>query len=914
MSSSNFPPARPRERPVDNRESLLRASILETAVELGVGNNNTVAKWMFDTVDEGDEDLDSSLSPSLTYASTSTTSTANSDESSLWASASSHPHQPGVGFNGKSPTSLDHVVQYSHNDGLSPASQPPTQRTIHFDLSATPEPRSVSPLPPSKHKKLKKNKPDGYDSDGGYMSDGGKQKEKKKKDRIWRRKDKSDGNATEYESDGGYLSETAASMKKKKKEKEKKSKKDNSKVPDGTNTDYESDGGYMSVSSLGRSKKSKKQATTPSTPGDESDGAYMSESSTKKKRFFRLNSRSSKKKSDKLDSPVDDYIPPVPSLPSLPLPLPIAERFARSDTPNSMDTRTITPVPSERTFSSSRASDDTYMSSRTSVNSSLESPKGLTNAFKDAESVRSPSIDVLASFSKRALAEHSQRIGAHPLSQSSSADSLKDSSSRSPSQVQSSSATVPTIAIPKPKRNPSVKRTPQISAPNTSTLAATRHVPVPLILTPPTPANGLFPTHRSASSAPSPMESSTPSSASLNTPMSITNSPFDALAVKHRTADVPRSPSPHPFTYPSPLPSPLPLNSPVFGQSEDPPTPSGTNPGYRNRILGYYDLPPPSPPPSGPLPNLPPPPPLDDNPRPRSPFANGRLPGQRSASSDGIPTEIKPPSTPIWKTGSNTANPPPSSPYRSPSRAATSPAPGTPSSGAIPSPSTPLFLQRSLGQPQRGRESPFPTRPVLPKEESADLVRRTSVAKHALRPNSPNLAVPSLRVGHRPPLSASPYAGERDFQQQQLDAHWQPRSASALGTRRPSGEEVRNLWATDESVDYAISHDNSSPGNSSNADIDAVLDMLKDDAQRTSDEISELYGDKRSTLYLDDEEPGGRYSVWSQHSRPVSILDGERSANVREKLVKRVEAMYGKDMVPPVPRLPTNNPPREGMF
>ena len=52
--------ARP-PRPVDqqnpeNRGSLLRASIRESARELGVGSNRTVANWIFNPVDEENED------------------------------------------------------------------------------------------------------------------------------------------------------------------------------------------------------------------------------------------------------------------------------------------------------------------------------------------------------------------------------------------------------------------------------------------------------------------------------------------------------------------------------------------------------------------------------------------------------------------------------------------------------------------------------------------------------------------------------------------------------------------------------------------------------------------------------------------------------------------------------------------
>lgn len=48
---------RPRTRKRDS-DSVLRASVLDAAIELGIGNK-TVAKWMFSPVEEGDEEEES---------------------------------------------------------------------------------------------------------------------------------------------------------------------------------------------------------------------------------------------------------------------------------------------------------------------------------------------------------------------------------------------------------------------------------------------------------------------------------------------------------------------------------------------------------------------------------------------------------------------------------------------------------------------------------------------------------------------------------------------------------------------------------------------------------------------------------------------------------------------------------------
>ena len=49
-------PQRAEQAQPENRGSMLRASILESALELGVGSNRTVANWIFNPVEEGDEE------------------------------------------------------------------------------------------------------------------------------------------------------------------------------------------------------------------------------------------------------------------------------------------------------------------------------------------------------------------------------------------------------------------------------------------------------------------------------------------------------------------------------------------------------------------------------------------------------------------------------------------------------------------------------------------------------------------------------------------------------------------------------------------------------------------------------------------------------------------------------------------
>ena len=87
------------------------------------------------------------------------------------------------------------------------------KHTVHFSTSSNSTHSNHGPAPISPrraaHNKLRKAKPDGYESDGGYVSDGTRKKSKKK----FKKKDK-DGTVTnDEESDGGYLSEASAKRK-----------------------------------------------------------------------------------------------------------------------------------------------------------------------------------------------------------------------------------------------------------------------------------------------------------------------------------------------------------------------------------------------------------------------------------------------------------------------------------------------------------------------------------------------------------------------------------------------------------------------------------------------------------------------------------------------------------------------------
>ncbi|TFY70587.1 hypothetical protein EVG20_g2423 [Dentipellis fragilis] len=221
--------------PYNRNSNALRASVLDAALQLGIGSSRTVENWMFNSVTEEDEEEpEDAPTPALT--STSTTS----EESSPSFSLPTVTGRPDTAYTEEWKAHIAHP-QDAH---LLPA---------------------ASPAKPASKSKLRKPRKDGYESDGGYVSESGRKDKAKKKEKEKKSKKgkDTDGTETEMESDGEHLS----GMKKKKSKKEKKSKKDD----DGYDT---SDGGYLSEASGGKKKrsffrlgsKSKKSAAVPATP------------------------------------------------------------------------------------------------------------------------------------------------------------------------------------------------------------------------------------------------------------------------------------------------------------------------------------------------------------------------------------------------------------------------------------------------------------------------------------------------------------------------------------------------------------------------------------------------------------------------------------------------------------------------
>ncbi|EMD35777.1 hypothetical protein CERSUDRAFT_74615 [Gelatoporia subvermispora B] len=829
---NTFPVPRPqRGRPADNRDSGLRASILESALELGVGSSRTVAHWIFNAVPEEGEEADaeeeSTISPSLTYG-----STATSDASSLSSLPSSNLH-PGV------------------------AALNPPQRSIQFAVSAPPEPLTMTPSPAPapatgffRPNKLRKARSNGYESDGGYLSDGGKGK--KEKEKKSKKKVKESGNATEHESDGGHLSESS-------KKKGKKGKKGKDADVMSPATDYDTDGGGISrLPGMGRTRKT---SVMSPTIGDESDGGNLSEASTKKKRFFRLNSRSPRKRKDSASggSPQQEEIPPVPALP--PVPLPIHEMFSRTGTPSLDSTpdesRTVTPIPSVSVTVDRPSHDVPAPPMDMSDAASIRTHDGLTKAFRDAESVRSPSIDVLSTFRALARPKAGSFDSVHPYARM----------YQGPPSPQPPSS--PMVVSPP---NATSSR-PKISAPNTSTLVP-KHVPMPLVLTPASPAHA-------QRLVPSP----DPDYIFITPPVTPTGT--------SRPPSSPRSAGvTSEFLVPALTTQP---------SQAAPPSPTG-----RSHLLGYYDLPPPTPPPQGPLPAVPPETPAAQSPASStaSPVTEARRPVLRNVSSL---SRINLPAGPPGPPPSRELPTPPDSTGRAPISRAPSAFRASPVPPEVPS------VAQPIPPSQRGRQSPFPVQPVLPRTESSDLVRRTST--RALRVVASSNA---LQARGASPASADG-RGESWFERspaskEQLRVHWQPRSASALEKRTEDffeDDASNTAPAPAPTLRERGSWVQEFVPRSPRSSFEDDLDLDDDRSLYTSEEHASPGGHDMLTPGEDGDDM--RSSVWSDANSRTSFMDGERSAKVHERLLKQVEQMYGKaEPIPPVPHL--NYPMRNGSF
>ncbi|KAH8824948.1 hypothetical protein DL96DRAFT_151161 [Flagelloscypha sp. PMI_526] len=342
------PAVQPQPGEAKSRDSnALRASVLDAALELGIGRNSTMTKWMFSNAVAEEEEEEPQTSPGLTSGSTATSESSHASADLIYSTPRAAPNP--ATFNGAYNTFAASPFIVSGN----PTSSPPNIEASLWSSSTTtttfaqPAPPTVDPPQPGKRNKLKKKHGDGNESDGGYISDSAR----KRKDKDRKKKE---------------LSEEAA-IEKARKEREKEDKKrlkEEMKVAERARkksttareapnlaelkqSGYDADGAQPS-------KKGKKKPTRKASGGDgyETDDGYMSSSGKKKKSFFK------RKKEEVPEEPMPSH--PSLDIPALPpMPLPIAERFATTPldlTPvSSLNGGTAPPpasvqIPSEASF------------------------------------------------------------------------------------------------------------------------------------------------------------------------------------------------------------------------------------------------------------------------------------------------------------------------------------------------------------------------------------------------------------------------------------------------------------------------------------------------------------------------------------------------------------------------------------
>ena len=703
-------------------------------------------------------------------------------------------------------------------------SPPPTFDTQSIRAPSE-ESHAQSSIRPNQPRKLRKaRKDDGYDSDGGYLSDSSKKK-KKSKDR---KNAGSSSHEADFTSDGGYLSDAT------KKTSDKKKDKKGNKVTDG----------YVTDSSKTHHKLTKK--SRPHLDDAEfSDGGYLSEVSVKKKKTFfrRLGSRSQPTSQKGGLSSESLPPPPVPALP--PQQLPIAERFSRS------------PVPFEHPDGSLTSATPSIRTAYSPVPPSVdESVTTLTSAFgrtwspppPPSDSVmtatRPPSADLslenwtsssashgVNQFSPVSPVMQSWEALPHvpPRAQSREAEGRSLSPGSSHEQLSAAHATSRPHGVrftPSTRFSPSDSTFPIPPSPSEVSVAPDKRHQRPKISLPNTSALNLDP----PSASPSPLHSILRNATPISSPSD--SRPFLSPAPRSRM-----TPSPNPPFLRGVSPSLSDLS--IISSSEF------IVPSPRPRFLD--DLPPPSPPPTGPLPEV-------------------------------------------------------------------------PSSGGLYSQPIPSI--------KRGREPPFPARGVLPAEQASRIIESTLRARREAllaRLADSEAEAHAVETGH-----GGIGNGGNEFDvgiddNIVPDMQWLAEAASIPPPSPPPPEQQREEeqdWPDDESVrpDIAQFYLYEPSGNGGGArDRDVIAGRRRSPDAPHDERSTYTYsyatstaGDARGDIesyYFGVPDPANEGNAddvvddSTEAQSRASFVDDERSQGMRARLIARVDALYGAEQFPPVPKL-----------
>ncbi|KAF5375933.1 hypothetical protein D9615_008278 [Tricholomella constricta] len=949
--------------PVNRESNALRASVLDVALQLGIGSNSLVADWMFNnSLTEEDEEPAGNLAPDLCkplfcLRSYAEVAARNTFDATFHNSSHSDGTFPYTSYEQRSPaltygstaTSEESsfsggIARFPSTSSSSHASSNPKsaqapdanlfavpEGQIHFDKSADiiparpsaasavpfPEipvpPRPVTPVAPARGK-LRKKRGDGYESDGGYISDAGKKKKDKDK-----KQGVVNGSQADIEVDKKERAKEAKSrakeeklQEKREKEEERKRKKSFGKAKksqgedkDGYATGYETDASKSAKSS----KKSKSK--TSGDAGHETDSGYLSSTPGKTKsktRFFKLGSKQSRPELRQEE---------VPALPTTfvekePVPLPIASKFAT----------TVKTAPLSASASlanvSARTMDPLPMSSpplSSPTTTSLHSPTSPTRGAPDhRESFASAESGGSASASS--ANSHSKRRGFQFFSRDPAPDKGSGSFSTSTSPLQTApplsavnspilpNVTFASISLPLTHAS-STSPTSGGHPPVNTSMGPSSQQPSPLstsssspqTLTPPVISNSRNPSPAPGLNVPRPqfqVTSTTPSPTLSKSPSVRVRPrfpPTDGFGPRPTPAS-PLPPSPSSF-----LRSPSPNPNPRIQGSESPysdrptltivpstdyivPSPRAS-PLPSPNVLAYYDIPPPSPPPAGPLPSVPPP-----GSFPRTPTR-----GQGGGSISSLARSR------------------------------------TPEQG--------LFSQ-PIPSIQRGREAPFPARPIMPLPAGASgsagvgqgLEARVKVPRYR---ELYGLALPPRETDRR--ASPSPMEWERERGQEDRESHMSRMDIEVVepsdggwddvGYDEQDEEDMRDVLERFEEARMDAEGRGSDGGGGGGGrggkalgrsrSFEAIRSRISGGRSSENNSDSEYndeeFDDEEVGRKSSTEEGGDRNSRWSGsiYSR-VSVLDPEKSEEARQRFVQRVEAMYGdggrEKVIPPVPKLP----------
>lgn len=856
----------------------------------------------------------------------------------------------------------------------------------------------------------------GYGSDGGYKSDSAPSKKSASRSR-WRRKDSptpANGNAAEREeSDGGYLSEAVATGKNSKEKGKSKKEKTRGKRevtaiepssadngdPDTllskinaslahsstnspsspVNTSFPSSGlsqpdGYTTDSATSRGRSTDASSKKSKKAKAQTEGADVDPMRAPKKSFFRMVSRSVSRDRDKdrrnraRDSPTPPPVPPVPTI------LPIAERFARSETATPIgnaDSKAVSgdgsssidgqraPSPLTPALSVSSFVDVGRLRSESPANFSPRSeasgnaallaptmgsvrPSRLSLNYPEMKSA--PNGKALDPSSARSLdmpRVYVEDTDEKPSSLGSrSVDSKGDAKANDAVLSQSSAGDVKdkdrekkirkglgifaaTGALFSQNKAPSAPvSAPPISAPNAHLFSDTRPVDAKDI------ADVLNAKRMGSPSSPGSEDivrtspQSHPSSSPLSTPAAGDSSESDSYF--HYNSH-PYSSSSLASTPPGSMDSakvvgtaaasgtiasrraapmrtaPIPLVIDVTADDEEKrkgsttPTQSRSDnqmlelpndhseePGSlptspQASVLAYYNVPPPSPPPTGPLPPPPPGQPATPGSRPESSLSPSRAFAHASRS----PSPLRSISPPVGMVSL-----------------------GLPNGSLSRSPSPSVQAQMNV---RRGKQSPFPTRPILPQQNSRELVERVEQNKIMYVNGTPRQAPGEGEWGENDDWRDAEVEDAYVYAdvEYEYDGRDETRTSTYIRAARARGEKRVYFVSPPQSADTDGTFLDSSPLNDESHVRIEMAPVVEEEEEQvapipTHEDASHLRPrPARASSVEGDRRSISTASVYSRYS----VLDEEGSAQTREGFVKRVQE-WEKEDYPEVPQIP----------